>query len=151
MPLTIGAAFDVPLLERYVLGEPNQAATMSEPGAKRSTHGPWFEYRARISPLSIAPTEMTAFSDAGEYRQASRFWFPAAPTTMRPSAIIALTASLNTVDLGMPTLRFTIAGTPGWWCAMIQSIAGYKAALDGCELRQFSTRTGTMRTSLAMP
>ncbi len=40
MPLTSGAAFEVPLLERYTLGEPIHPATTSEPGAKRSTHGP---------------------------------------------------------------------------------------------------------------
>ena len=73
MPLTNGAAFEVPLVERYMPGEPTHPATTSDPGAKRSTHGPKFEYDARRSARSMAATTIADVSDAGEYEHASRF------------------------------------------------------------------------------
>ena len=48
------------------------------PGAKTSTHLPWFEKYARLSEIAVAPTVIGPAAEAGDEVQASRLSFPAA-------------------------------------------------------------------------
>ena len=80
-PATCGAAIEVPDCERRLVGESYQVETTSLPGAHTSTHDPKLEYVGFFRPRSIAPTVIALPTRPGEYRQASRFRFPAETTT----------------------------------------------------------------------
>ena len=80
-PETWGAAIEVPDCDRRLVGESYQVETTSLPGAHTSTHDPKLEYVGFFRLRSIAPTVITSPTRPGEYRQASRFRFPAETTT----------------------------------------------------------------------
>jgi hypothetical protein len=86
-PATCGDAIDVPDKIWVELELVCHADLMSDPGANRSRHEPKFEYDARASVRVVAPTvNADTLLLAGDVVQASTFAFPAATTTVMPSA-----------------------------------------------------------------
>jgi hypothetical protein len=65
-PATCGEAIEVPLRVAIALAAVYQAEVMELPGAKMSRHFPKFEYGARASALSVAPTVIALATRAGE-------------------------------------------------------------------------------------
>ena len=53
---------------------------------------------------------------AGDLVQASVASFPAATTTVMPSATARSTASLSAISNPPPKLKFATAGWPATWC-----------------------------------
>ena len=83
---------------------------MDEPGAKMSTHEPKFEYEARVSVESVAPTVMADGALAGDAVHASAFELPAATTTVMPLATARATASFIDALDPPPRLMLRTAG-----------------------------------------
>ena len=69
-PATCGDAIDVPEMVLTAVSASIQLEVMPVPGAKMSTQVPMFEYTARVSVLSVAPTVMAEGVRAGEVPQA---------------------------------------------------------------------------------
>ena len=82
-----------------------------EPGAKRSRHEPKFEYDARASVFVVAPTvSADTLLLLGDVVQASTLEFPAATTTVMPSAKARSIAEFSESLFDVPRLRFITAG-----------------------------------------
>jgi hypothetical protein len=65
-PATCGEAIDVPEMVLMAVELFIHADVMDVPGAKMSRHEPKFEYEARTSVRSVAPTVMAFAARAGE-------------------------------------------------------------------------------------
>lgn len=65
-PATCGVAIEVPEMVFVAVFDLCHAEVMLDPGAKRSTHDPKFEYDARASALVVAPTVNGEAARAGE-------------------------------------------------------------------------------------
>jgi hypothetical protein len=87
IPATCGDAIDVPFNVFVALFPVYHAEVIPEPGANRSRHAPKFEYDARASVFVVAPTvSADTLLLPGDTVQPSTFAFPAATTTVIPSA-----------------------------------------------------------------
>ena len=87
------------------------AESISEPGANMSRHVPKFEYDARTSVRVVAPTvNADTLLLAGDVVHASTFAFPAATTTVIPSAYARSIAEFKESLFVVPRLRFITAG-----------------------------------------
>ncbi len=82
---------------------------MLEPGAKISTHLPWFENPAGASARVVAPTVIADGALAGERVHASVDSFPAAATTVTPAFVKRRIAALSAADKFPPILKFKTA------------------------------------------
>jgi hypothetical protein len=80
-----------------------------EPGAKISTHLPWFEKPAGASAGVVAPTVIALGALAGERVHASVDSFPAAATTVIPAFVSRKIAEFSDADAGPPILKFKTA------------------------------------------
>jgi len=123
---------------------------MLDPGANTSRHEPKFENDDRSSVDVVEPTVIALGSPAGDTVQALTFELPAATTNVTPSATPRATARSSAAERGPPRLMFATAGTPAWWCVMIQSMPAMMSEVLP-EPLQFITRTGTMRADDATP
>ena len=92
-PATCGDAIEVPLNVAVPVLLLCEADTMLEPGPNKSRQGPKFEYDARASLLSVAPTVNTVGSAAGEVLQALALSLPAATATATLASTRRRTAS----------------------------------------------------------
>lgn len=110
-PATWGEAIDVPDSVFVAVFDEYQADVIDAPGANKSRQRPKFENDARASVMVVAPTvsaEVVAL--AGDTVHASTFVFPAATTTVIPSAKARSTAELTDALNAPPRLRFMTAG-----------------------------------------
>jgi hypothetical protein len=76
--------------------------------------------------------------------------FPAATTTVMPSATALATAVFNDELAPAPTLRFATAGTPARWLVMAQFKPEIRPETEP-EPVQPRTRIGTMDADFATP
>ena len=109
-PATCGDAIDVPDMIAVGLFAEIPAEVIETPGAITSTHFPRLLKLAKVSVRSLAATVIAFGTRAGEDLHASCFEFPAATTTVTPSAMRLLTAVSNAKDAPPPKLMFATAG-----------------------------------------
>lgn len=149
-PATCGDAIEVPESVREALSDVWPADTMLEPGAKTSRHDPKLENDDRSSLDVVDPTVMALGSPAGDVVQALTLELPAATTKVTPSATPRDTAKSSAAERGPPRLMLATAGTPLWWCEIIQSMPAITSEVLP-EPLQPSTRTGTIIADGATP
>ena len=114
MPVTCGAAIEVPSHTSVLSGPPIIAERMPTPGANRSTPAPKLEKLARLSLPSVAATVIASGTLAGPCWETSLLSLPAETTTVIPLAITLRTA-FSLFSLGSPPrLMLTTAG----FCAL---------------------------------
>lgn len=90
----------------------NQDDVIPEPGAKKSTQVPKFEYDARPSELVVAATVIADGSRAGDVLQASTLLLPAATTIVTPALTAFRTAvAPPPLPAGTPKLTRSLAMT----------------------------------------
>ena len=82
---------------------------MPDPGAKMSTHLPWFEKEAGVSRVVVAPTVIALGALAGERVHASVDSLPAAATTVMPAFVKRKIAEFKAADADPPILKFKTA------------------------------------------
>src|SRR5262249_52125050 len=150
-PAAIGADSDVPLETDVAVVLPIQSEVIPEPGAKRSTHVPKFEYGARASREFEAPTVSAPGTRAGDWEQAGALSLPAATTVVIPAARRLLTSVSSAVDGEPPRLMFTTAGDVDceWFCSTHSRPARIVEIVPLPE--QSRTRTGTSVADFATP
>mmetsp|Transcript_29117 Transcript_29117/g.66912 ORF Transcript_29117/g.66912 Transcript_29117/m.66912 type:complete len:149 (-) Transcript_29117:180-626(-) len=128
-----------------------QAEEIADPGAKTSTHEPWFEKDDRASEEVVDPTVIASGAEAGELKHAFSLSFPAATTTDTPAACAAATAAL-TDEEAPPPRDMEITERPGREEALLtaHSMPAITPAFEP-EPPQLSTCTATIVAAFATP
>mmetsp|Transcript_30935 Transcript_30935/g.78134 ORF Transcript_30935/g.78134 Transcript_30935/m.78134 type:complete len:273 (+) Transcript_30935:1099-1917(+) len=145
---TRGAACEVPDSVLVAVLFALCAARTSAPGANRSTQGPVLVSSNRLSLRSVAPTVMAPRTREGLCSHASPRRLPAELTTVMPSSSRLCTARSR---LGEPRLSSDSSTTAGRLASARTALMPATTALTTPLPAQSSTRTGTIRTSLAAP